>query len=226
MNPDVPASAAMPKVALILDDLPACIAWLTQALERAFPGIAISTAATLAEARARLSDLVTLDLALVDLGLPDGDGTTLISRIRQLRPSVISVVTTVFDDDAHLFPALSAGAAGYLLKDEAVEALAQRLHGIVEGQPPLSPSIARRLLRHFQPPTPSPVPASATLSPRETEVLRLIAKGYSVPEAAGLLGLARHTVAGYVKDIYRKLDVTSRAEATLEASRRGLIRAD
>lgn len=222
MSPELPSAIPLPRSALILDDLPACIAWLRQALERAFPGIVIATAASLAEARSRLAELPALDLALVDLGLPDGDGTTLIPRIRQQRPEVVTVVTTVFDDDAHLFPALSAGAAGYLLKDEAVDALAQRLRGIVEGQPPLSPSIARRLLRHFQPP---PAPSAQTLSPRESEVLRLIAKGYSVPEAAELLGLTKHTVAGYVKDIYRKLDVGSRAEATLEASRRGLIRA-
>ncbi|MCU0756598.1 MAG: response regulator transcription factor [Xanthomonadales bacterium] len=216
---------AVPAHALILDDLPACLDWLRRALEQAFPGITIRTATTLAEARARIAEAAPLDLALVDLGLPDGDGTTLIARLRQQRPAVIPVVTTVFDDDAHLFPALSAGAAGYLLKDEAVDALAQRLLGIVEGQPPLSPSIARRLLRHFQPLPSAPVD-SVSLTPRETEVLRLIAKGYSVPEAAQLLGLAKHTVAGYVKDIYRKLDVGNRAEATLEASRRGLIRAD
>lgn len=226
MSPELPPAIPPPRSALILDDLPACIAWLHQALERAFPGIAIATAASLAEARSRIAELATLDLALVDLGLPDGDGTTLIPRIRQQRPDVVTVVTTVFDDDAHLFPALSAGAAGYLLKDEAVDALAQRLRGIVEGQPPLSPSIARRLLRHFQP-LPAPTVALVqSLTPRESEVLRLIAKGYSVPEAAELLGLTRNTVAGYVKDIYRKLDVGSRAEATLEASRRGLIRAD
>lgn len=215
--------ATEPAHALILDDLPACLDWLRRALSQAFPGIAIRTAATLTEARERIAEPLPLDLALVDLGLPDGDGTTLITWLRQQRPRVTPVVTTVFDDDGHLFPALTAGAAGYLLKDEAVDALAQRLRGIVEGQPPLSPSIARRLLRHFQP-LPS-APAETALTARETEVLRLIAKGYSVPEAAGLLGLARHTVAGYVKDIYRKLDVGNRAEATLEASRRGLIRA-
>lgn len=215
--------AAVPAHALILDDLPACLDWLRRALQQAFPGISIRTASTLAEARERIAEPSPLDLALVDLGLPDGDGTTLITRLRQQRPAVIPVVTTVFDDDGHLFPALTAGAAGYLLKDEAIESLAERLLGIVEGQPPLSPSIARRLLRHFQP-QPNPVSDTASLTPRETEVLRLIAKGYSVPEAARLLELAKHTVAGYVKDIYRKLDVSNRAEATLEASRRGLIR--
>lgn len=226
MSPDFSTTPVSPQHALILDDLPACISWLSRALAQAFPGIRIQTATTLAEARAAVIAHAALDLALVDLGLPDGDGTTLIPRLREQQPRAVPVVTTVFDDDAHLFPALRAGAAGYLLKDEAVDVLAQRLRGIVEGQPPLSPSIARRLLRHFLPPAPTPAPPVHPLSPRETEVLRMIAKGYSVPEAADLLGLTKHTVAGYVKDIYRKLDVGSRAEATLEATRRGLIRPD
>jgi DNA-binding NarL/FixJ family response regulator len=128
----------------------------------------------------------------------------------------------VFDDDAHLFPALRAGAQGYVLKDQSPEALAGMLRGIAAGQPPLSPSIARRLLRHFQP-APAPATEEVLLTPRETEVLQLVAKGLSAQQVADALGLSRHTVTGYLKDVYRKLSVTTRAEATLEAARRGLI---
>ena len=108
-----------------------------------------------------------------------------------------------------------------MLKDQDRAALAGMLRGIAGGQPPLSSSIARRLLRHFQ-----PMPASqddAPLTPRETDVLRLTAKGLTLNEVAAALGISRHTVSGYLKDIYRKLSVGTRAEAALEAARRGLV---
>ncbi|NCT66465.1 MAG: response regulator transcription factor [Rhodanobacteraceae bacterium] len=203
--------------ALVLDDLPSSLDWLARAVALAFDGIAVERAATLAEARARCA--AAPPLALIDLGLPDGSGVDL---IRELAPrGTCCIVTTMFDDDAHLFPALHAGAQGYVLKDQTPEWLAAMLAGIVEGRPPLSPSIARRLLQHFH--APAAAPAEVALTARETEVLRLIAKGLSVAEAADLLGLSRHTVAGYLKDIYRKLSVGTRAEATLEAMRRGLV---
>ena len=139
------------------------------------------------------------------------------------RGDTLIVVATVFDDDAHLFPALRAGAQGYVLKDQAPEVLADMLKGIAAGQPPLSPSVARRLLRHFGPPA-APTDTTNPLSPRETEVLGLIAKGYTVQQVADALELTRNTTAGYLKEIYRKLSVSSRAEATLEATRLGLVR--
>lgn len=201
--------------ALVVDDLASSRDWLARALDIAFPGIRIVFAASLAEAARN----EVPPLALIDLGLPDGSGVSLIERLHPL--GTLCIVATVFDDDAHLFPALHAGAQGYVLKDQTPETLAAMLSGIAAGQPPLSPSIARRLLRHFQP-LPTSV-AEVVLTARETDVLRLIAKGLTVVEAADLLGLSRHTVAGYLKDIYRKLAVTSRAEATLEAARLGLV---
>ena len=201
--------------ALIVDDLASSRDWLACATTLAFPGIAIVQAATLAQAMPLCEP--PPPLALIDLGLPDGSGIRLIEHLHPR--GVLCIVATVFDDDAHLFPALHAGAQGYVLKDQTPEALAAMLGGIAAGQPPLSPSIARRLLRHFQP----VAPAANALTARETEVLRLIAKGMSIGESADLLGLSRHTVAGYLKDIYRKLAVGSRAEATLEAMRRGLV---
>ncbi len=203
--------------ALVVDDLASSRDWLSRALAQAFPGIAVSVAASLAEAQAHVERAPPL--ALIDLGLPDGSGIRLIERLQA--QGTLCIVATVFDDDAHLFPALHAGAQGYVLKDQSTENLAAMLGGIAAGQPPLSPSIARRLLRHFQ-----PVAAehgAAALTARETDVLRLIAKGHTVAEVASLLGLSRHTAAGYLKDVYRKLSVNSRAEATLVASRRGLV---
>lgn len=210
---------------LIVDDLASSRDWLAQAAGRAFPGIVIDSAGSLGAALMLCEP--TPPLALIDLGLPDGSGVDLIERLAP--QGSLCVVATVFDDDAHLFPALRAGAQGYVLKDRSPVDLALMLEGIAEGRPPLSPSIARRLLRHFQPLEPlaqaGTVPPEETpaLTARETEVLRLVAKGASVVEAADLLELSRHTVAGYLKDIYRKLSVRSRAEATLEAMRRGLV---
>ncbi len=202
--------------ALVVDDLPASRAWLGDALARAFPGIVVATAGSLVEAASHLA--TPPPLALIDLGLPDGSGVTLIGPLQAA--GSLAVVATVFDDDAHLFPALAAGAAGYVLKDQPPDALAAMLRGIADGQPPLSPSIARRLLGHFRP---APAATDTALTARETDVLRLIAKGLTVADVAAALALSRHTVTGYVKDVYRKLRVSTRAEATLEATRRGLV---
>lgn len=203
--------------ALVVDDLPASCDWLASALQLAFPGIAITVAGSLAEARTHLEPIP--QLALIDLDLPDGSGVRL---IEYLAPSgCCCIVASMFDDDAHLFPALHAGSQGYVLKDQSQQQLADMLRGIGAGTPALSPSIARRLLRHFQPDS-TTTPCNA-LTAREADVLRLIAKGHTIADSARLLALSPHTVSGYLKDIYRKLSVRNRAEATLEALRLGLI---
>jgi DNA-binding NarL/FixJ family response regulator len=209
--------------ALVIDDLDHCRDWLARALVCAFPDIEVTFADSVATGMVALKS--PPPLVLCDLGLPDGSGMQLIEHLQRHQPDCYVVVTTVFDDDAHLFPALRAGAQGYLLKDATVAAIADLLRGIVDGQPPLSPSIARRVLKHFQSPplapaTPTP---DTVLTARERDVLKLIAKGLTVIDCAAALELTRHTVAGYVKDIYRKLQINSRAEATLEATRRGLV---
>lgn len=205
--------------ALVLDDLAPTRVWLARALQQAFPGIAVAEAGSLAEAFAQC-ERDPPPLALVDLGLPDGSGLRVIERL--VPQGTLCVVATVFDDDAHLFPALRAGAQGYVLKDQDGATLSDMLRGIVAGQPPLSPSIARRLLRHFQP-VAAPVEPPSSLTPRETEVLRLIAKGLTIADVGEVLGISRHTASGYVKEVYRKLSVGSRAEAALQATRLGLI---
>lgn len=209
-------SLPAPQTALVVEDLPSAMAWLVATLEEAFPGILVTTAALLHDARIAVIRNPP-DIALIDLGLPDGSGIELITAL-----DCPCIVTTIFDDDVHLFPALRAGAAGYLLKDQPRERLVGALRGILAGEPPLSPPIARRLLRVF-----TPTPAADTgLAPRETECLTLIAKGLTLPEVAQHLGVTRNTAAGYVKSVYRKLNISSRAEATMEAVRRGLACAD
>jgi DNA-binding NarL/FixJ family response regulator len=188
------------------------------------------TAASLREARRLLEAHATnppwkLALAVIDLGLPDGSGVELVREIAQAFPEALPVVATIYDDDAHLFDSLAAGAQGYVLKQEHPDTVADCLRRIDAGEPPLSPSIARRMLERLRPQEASPPVRprdEAGLSARETEVLALLARGLSAPEAARAIGLKPQTVAGYVKVIYQKLHVSSRAEAVLAAAQRGL----
>jgi DNA-binding NarL/FixJ family response regulator len=210
---------------LLLEDLPEIRAWLKTLVLQVFPGAHISECARVHDAL-QLVSAERFSLALIDLGLPDGSGVDVVAALREAQPEAQSVVVTIHDDDDHLFPALQAGAFGYLLKEQARELLAEQLQRISQGEPPLSPSIARRVIAYFasQPkPTASAMP-DVSLTERESEVLLRVAKGFTLPEIGVQLGLSRHTIADYVKQIYRKLNVSSRAEAALEAQRLGLFR--
>lgn len=213
--------------ALLVDDLPDALERLAQAALLAFPRIDCRRAGSVAESLLALAQPGPRpDLALVDLDLGDGSGLTVIEALSRLHPDCLIVVVTIYDDDAHLFPALEAGAQGYLLKDQPLEQLVQQLRGIGEGQPPLSPAIARRLIRHFARPELAPAGPGTpvvSLSPRETEVLTLLAQGIRLGELAERLGISRHTAGDHVKNIYRKLNISSRAEAALQAARLGLV---
>ena len=209
------------KLGLIVEDLPDARDWLIAVMSDAFPGIRIETAGSLATARESIATILP-DVALIDIGLPDGSGIDLIGELNRDNPQVMSIVTSVFDDDTHLFAALGAGASGYLLKDQSRDNLADMLQRIAQGQPPLSPAIARRLLGFFGP---KEIVDDTHLTNRERDVLALIAKGYTTAKVAEYLSITRNTASGYVKVIYRKLNISSRAEAALEASRRGIVSA-
>ncbi|MBI2769043.1 MAG: response regulator transcription factor [Burkholderiales bacterium] len=216
--------------ALIVEDLDEPRRWLAEILPQALPAVQrVDTAATLAEARECMR-AHAYGLALVDWGLPDGTSESLIGELVAARPDAVVIVATIHDDDTHVFPALRAGASGYILKSQPGAEVMAQLRRIEMGEPALSPSIALRVLRHFRAaPAPAPeVPAPAgtpevKLTEREIDVLRLIAKGYRAPEVAPLLGITAFTVSSYVRDIYRKLGISSRAEAAMEAARRGLV---
>lgn len=212
---------------LLLEDLPEIRAWMKALVTRVFPKSRIHEAALVQDALG-LTASIKFDLALLDLGLPDGSGVEVVEALRDRQPEVQSVVVTIHDDDDHLFPALQAGAFGYLLKDQPRELIADQLRRMSAGEPPLSPSIARRVISHFaaqavRKPSSSSKAAPVVLTERETEVLVRVSKGYTLPEIGDQLNLSRHTIADYVKQIYRKLNVTSRAEAAVEAHRLGLV---
>ncbi len=202
---------------IVVEDRPASLEWLTGALDLAFPNAQVSTAEDVKGGRSLLKRAP--DLALIDLGLPDGSGVELIAELSTKHPDCMSVVITIFDDDEHLFSALRAGAQGYLLKEGEQQEIADSLAGIIDGKPPLSPAIARRLLDTFGG---KPAEIEEPLTQREREILVLITKGYKLSEAAQALEVSRNTIAYHVKNIYRKLQVTSRAEAAMEATRLGL----
>ncbi len=213
---------AIMKTAFILEDTPESQVWLSEVLRLSFPEIQIQSANQVSQAISLLPGLPVIEIALIDLSLPDGSGVSVIEWFNRYSPQTICVVASIFDDDHHIFPALRAGAHGYLLKDQPQTAIVQALNGIVTGQPPLSPAIARKLLRHFHEPLNQAAPP-ALLTEREKEVLSIIAKGMTMVETANMLGLKRNTIAGYVKEIYRKLNVSSRAEAAITAQKMGLI---
>lgn len=215
--------------ALIVEDLDEPRQWLAELLPRALPSVSrVDCADSVAAARDCMA-CHAYGLALVDWGLPDGHGGQLIEALVAARADAVVIVATIHDDDAHVFPALRAGASGYILKSQPAPVVVAQLRRIEQGEPALSPSIAARVLLHFrgEPSNGAPGEAIAAsgrrLTDREVDVLRLIAKGYKSSEVAELLGLSGHTVTGYVRDIYRKLGISSRAEATLEAARRGLV---
>jgi len=203
---------------LLVEDVPDVLAWLSRLVQEHFPGSHLRTASTRASALKQLEGGAPC-LGLIDLGLPDGSGIDIIRAIKRQRADSVCVVTTIFEDSDHLFSALHAGADGYLLKDEAESEFVYHLQGVLAGRPPLSASIARKILGVFRPASDDIV----KLAPREEQVLTLIARGYSVRKVAEMLAISQHTVAGYLKTIYQKLQISSRAEATLKAIDLGLL---
>ena len=205
---------------LVLEDHVQAQQWLSRAVEQAF-NVSPTVCATIADAKSYLLEN-TPDIALIDLGLPDGNGVEIIQGLAEIQRresrQIMIVVSTVMHDDESIFNALREGATGYILKDESQSDLVSMLQGINAGKPPLSPQIATRLLHFFREDD-----EAEQLSPRQTEMLQLLAKGYTVPKVGELLGIKKSTAQSYVKEIYRKLNINSRAEATHAAVRRGLV---
>lgn len=207
------------KHVLIVEDLTDIRRWLAQVVHEIYPEAEILQAGSVRSGN-RLA-VSPVDLALIDLGLPDGSGLDVLRTLTRENPAAIKVVTTVMGDDASIVAALSAGADGYLLKENETAVLIRHLEQLAHGIPAISPSVARRIMTHFR--LTGPVTEQHDhLTERETEVLRLIASGLRNAEVAKEMGIADSTVAGYIKIIYRKLGISSRAEAAWHASQLGL----
>ena len=210
------------KKTLILEDHNEAREILTRVVLKAIHNIQVDQASTIQQAQKWLKQH-RYDLAIIDISLPDGNGIEFITEILRNNPATYVVMATIHDGSEYVFNALRAGAKGYLLKDQTFDALVASLKGIVAGQPPLSPSIAYAILDYFHQ---KEEPTKDQLTPREIEVLTLLAKGYSRKNIAELLKISHHTVADFIKKIYTKLDVHSSVEASMEAARMGLINID
>ena len=187
---------------------------------------------TVASTRAQglqVLDMLKIDVLLVDLGLPDGSGIDVIRAAQLKQPDCAIMVCTVFGDEMHVMQSLEAGATGYLLKDSAAHSMANQIRSLHLGGSPISPLIARQVLRRFRTQfsvlaTPESHDTTRTLlSKREQQVLELITKGFTADEIAELISVSRHTVQTFVRRIYKKLQVTSKAEAIYEARHHGLL---
>lgn len=162
------------------------------------------------------------DVGLFDIGLPGIDGVEGVRRWRARSPSTQILMLTVFSDRELVFDALCAGACGYLLKDTPPARLLEAIREVKEGGAPMTPEIARKVITTFQR-TPEPQLDVARLSPRERDVLELLAEGHAYKTAASALGLSQDTIRFHIRHIYEKLHVHSKSEAVIKAIRSGLV---
>lgn len=163
------------------------------------------------------------DVILMDLVMPLLDGVEALRRIVAADPQAKVIILTSYADDEKIFSAIRAGACGYLMKDVSPQELAKAIRMARDGEPLLSPDVARRLMEHVSHPEPVGSAALARLTPREVEVLRLIAGGRSNKEIAGDLTLSEKTVKTHVSNLLRKLDLADRTQAALFAVRNSLV---
>ncbi|HEY3121781.1 MAG TPA: response regulator transcription factor [Vicinamibacteria bacterium] len=212
---------------LIVEDEPVLRAYFAESV-RSHEGLRfVAEAGALAQGFAALKQHRP-QVVLVDLGLPDGDGLKLIRAASAQDPPPDVMVISGSSDEENVLAAVEAGAGGYLLKDGTDTDVAESIVRLVAGEAPISPAIAAHLIHRLRP---KPEPAQKTEAPegssiltdRESQVLQLVAKGLSYQEIGEVLELRYHTIASYIKGIYRKLAVRSRGEAVFEARQMGLL---
>jgi len=223
----------MPTSVLIVEDEPEFLRRFTNAV-LTDPELVLAGSAGNGRAALAMLDATPPDVVLLDLGLPDINGVEVIRQAMRQPRNCDVLVVSMFDDDQHVLDSIEAGAAGYLLKDALPESIVSSIRELRGGGSPISPGIARRILQRFRvtlgPSRPGPVRngtpppcAQSPLTERETELLRLTAKGLSFDTISELMGISPHTVVAHVRKIYRKLAVHSRGEAVYEATQLGLL---
>jgi len=220
--PNVPVSTRLTRLYLIEDD-PTVVLFVQQALQHRPHWRLVGHAGSLAQARQEALHC-TADVFLVDLGLPDGCGEEALQELARHQPEAELLVFTVFGEESRLVAALQAGATGYVLKGCSESELVAAIDQILAGGAPISPLLARLLLKQFRPPPAARSGAGqALLSEREVDVLQLVARGYVNKEIAQRLGISPTTVSTHIKNLYRKLSVHTRVQVVRAAQARGLL---
>ena len=175
-----------------------------------------------AEAIRMVADLIP-DVVLMDLIMPGMDGIETTRRIKQVSPRTQVVVLTSYHEDAHIFPALKAGAISYILKDMKMDKLVDALHRAVQGEVTLHPRVAARVLQNIRGDDGDEAQLITELTERELDVLRLIANGLSNTQIAETLVISENTVKGHVSNILSKLHLADRTQVAVYAWPRGLV---
>jgi NarL family two-component system response regulator LiaR len=173
-----------------------------------------------------LASALQPDVILLDLVMPNMDGIQAIKEIKHRDPDARILVLTSFADDTQVFPAIKAGALGYLLKDSSPQELLQAIREVYQGRPSLHPNIALRVIQELNRPPEDLPPTEEPLTERELEVLKLLARGQPNQEISEALVISERTVGTHVSNILGKLHLANRTQAALYALRTGLARLD
>ncbi len=203
---------------LIIEDDPVILNYIQEVIQTSDVLTCTATANTVQSAM-KVMQKTDFEIALIDLGLPDGDGTQLIEYISKTFPKRLKLILSSFSDEVKVLKAISKGANGYLLKDSIGIDICQSIIDVLNGGAPMSPNIARHLLKQVQ----IKETAAHDLTDRELQVLHYVSKGYKYQEIADLMEIKFSTVASFAKNIYRKLGVQSKNEAVFEAHQQGII---
>jgi DNA-binding NarL/FixJ family response regulator len=171
----------------------------------------------------RLAETLRPDIILLDIGMPGLNGLEVAQRLNKLDPNIRVVILSMHVSEEYVLRALHAGASGYLLKDSAVAELEVAIRAVARGETYLSPPVSKRVVDDYVSRTGGIADPLASLTPRQREILQLVAEGHSNSQLARMLWVTEQTVKFHLSNIYRKLDVANRTEASRWAHRHGLV---
>lgn len=207
---------------MIVEDNPEFQWLLTRSLEMTGENWEVTTCAEISTAFAHIkTNKKGFDLALVDIGLPDGSGIEVISKLNRLNPDMPILVITIMRSEHTLVESIRAGAKGYLLKEDDEVSISKAIKQVLDQEYPISASLARYLFRLAQ--TPEKAQGLSDLTPQEIAVLQNLSDGFTYQETANRLGVSISTVRTHIQKLYRKLNSNSGPEAVAKAKSIGII---